>query len=82
MFALSVGSWACSSGRGEDSPSGLEIFEQGYPRGLFFRQTEVDVRGKGLSYEEWEKRYLPLNGVVGKALDEVNERVEEAGNSS
>ncbi|MDQ4062389.1 MAG: hypothetical protein M3122_00465 [Actinomycetota bacterium] len=82
LFALGVGSWACSSGRGGGSPSGLQIFEQGYPRGLFFRQTEVDARGKSLSYEEWEKRYFPLNGIVGKALDEVDERVREAGNSS
>src|SRR5918995_1707319 len=49
---------------------------QGYPRALFFRQSEVEARGGNLSYEEWEKRYLPLGGIVGKVLDE---RKEQAG---
>jgi len=72
LFVLGVGGWA-SSGRGGGAPSGLEIFEQGYPRAFFFRQPEVEARRGNISYEEWEKRYLPLNGIVGKVLDESNE---------
>lgn len=72
LFTLGLGApfW---SGHEEGSLRGLEIFRQGYPRGLFFRQAEVEARRGKLSYEEWEKRYLPLNGIVGKVLDEANE---------
>lgn len=72
LFVLGLGGWACSGRRGV-SPSGLEIFRQGCPRALFFRQPEVEARRGNLSYEEWEKRYLPLNGIVGKVLDESSE---------
>src|SRR3954468_14885348 len=77
LFVLGLGGFGWSD-REEDSPlegsrPGLEIFQQGYPRALFFRQSEVDARtGKFSSYEEWEKRYLPLNGIVGKVLYETS----------
>src|ERR671914_454205 len=70
LFVLGLGDHIWSD-RSEDthigdSSSGLEIFRQGYPRALFFRQSEVEARGGNYSYEEWEKRYLPLGGIVGK----------------
>ncbi len=34
---------------------------------------EVEARRGALSYEEWEKKFLPLNGIVGKVLDESSE---------
>ncbi|MCA1729040.1 MAG: twin-arginine translocation signal domain-containing protein [Actinobacteria bacterium] len=77
LLVLGLGGYTWS-GREESSPFGgsssdLEILLQGYPRALFFRQPEVEDRRGNLSYKEWEKRYLPLNGIVGKALDESNE---------
>jgi len=77
LFVLSLGDLACSSSA-EDTPLegssyDLEIFRRGYPRALFFRMPEVEARRGVLSYEEWEKKFLPLNGIVGKALDESSE---------
>ena len=51
----------------------LEIFRRGYPRAFFFRSPELDLRRGSLSYVEWEKRYLPLNGIMGKVLNEVGD---------
>lgn len=49
----------------------LEIFRQGYPRAFFFvPQTTSDFQYGALSYEEWEKMHLPLNGVMGKVISE------------
>lgn len=59
-------------GAGAQVP-GLEIFEQGYPRAFFFRQVEDDARAGRLSFEQWEKKYLPLNGIMGKALNEARD---------
>jgi hypothetical protein len=76
---LVLGAGGCIwNGREEDSPNDssppdLEIFRKGYPRAFFFRQTETEARSGNLSYEMWEKRYLPLNGIVGKVLDESSE---------
>src|SRR3954447_3860565 len=77
LFVLGAGGciW---NGREEDSPNDssppdLEIFRKGYPRAFFFRQTETEARSGNLSYEMWEERYLPLNGIVGQVLDESSE---------
>src|SRR5215212_6679722 len=74
LFALGLGG-CIRGGHEEGSPPGLEILRQGYPRAFFFRQSEAEARGGNLSYEKWEKRYLPLGGIVGKVLDESNEHV-------
>lgn len=57
----------------EASVLDLEIFQQGYPPAFFYRQTEGDAFYGKLSYEEWERKYLPLNGIVGKVLNEEND---------
>src|SRR4051794_18901694 len=84
LFVLGLGGFGCSH-REEDahlegSRTGLEVFRQGYPRALFFRQSETEARGGKFSYEEWEKRYLALNGIVGKVLDETNEHAGKQDN--
>ena len=83
LSVLGLGGSACDTRgggsqpalQGEGSLPGLEIFRQGYPRAFFFRLPEVDARRRqgNLSYEEWEKRYLPLNGIVGKVLYETSD---------
>lgn len=40
----------------------------GYPRTLLFRQSEV--LAAELSYDEWEARMLPFDGIMGKMLAE------------
>jgi hypothetical protein len=64
LFVLGPG--GCTS----VSPPALEDFAQVYPSALFFRQPEYEARDGEISYEEWEKRYLPLDGIVGKVLSE------------
>ncbi|MCX7012398.1 MAG: hypothetical protein NTW86_07525 [Candidatus Sumerlaeota bacterium] len=50
--------------------SSLEVFQKGAPRAFFFRQTEGSAATGSLPFEQWEARFLPLNGVMGKAQDE------------
>jgi hypothetical protein len=54
----------------EAAPLDLDLFTKGFPRAFFFRQSESDASTDQLTYEEWEKRYLPLGGIVGKVLNE------------
>jgi hypothetical protein len=61
------------NGTAEASPLDLEIFQQGYPRAFFFRQTEDDAQVSEVSFAEWEKRYLPLGGIMGKVLNEEHD---------
>ncbi len=44
----------------------------GYPKALSFRQPEWDFRTGDVSYEDWESRYLPLEGIVGKVLNDAH----------
>jgi thiol-disulfide isomerase/thioredoxin len=54
----------------------LAIFKAGFPRAVFFRQAEV--LASRLSYEEWEKIFLPLDGIIGKVFaEERNDTVSE-----
>ncbi|MGH3145556.1 MAG: hypothetical protein ACRDTR_07100, partial [Rubrobacter sp.] len=65
LFVLGPG------GRSSASPLQLDVFK-GYPNALFFRQPEYDFRSGEPSYEDWESRYLPLDGIVGKVLNEAH----------
>jgi hypothetical protein len=58
----------------------LEIFRGGYPWAFFFRWPEVEARRADLPYEEWEEKFLPLNGILGKVLNETNEHASEHDN--
>jgi hypothetical protein len=70
LFVLGLGGLG-PGGEAEASPLDLDVFG-GHPRAFFFRQTETDARDGELSYAQWEKRYLPLGGIVGKVLNEEN----------
>jgi TAT (twin-arginine translocation) pathway signal sequence len=50
------------------SGSTLEIVSSGFPRAFVFRQSEVLANLR--SYEEWEAGFLPLEGILGKVLQE------------
>ncbi len=47
-----------------------EIFAKGYPRAFFFRASEGLARSKRFPFDAWEKGLLPLNGIMGKVLNE------------
>jgi len=44
----------------------LDLFTQGHPRALFFRQAESGSS----NYNTWEDKYSRLGGIIGKTLDE------------
>ena len=48
----------------------LEMFAKGYPRAFFFRASEGNAASGRMSFEDWEKAFLPLGGIEGKALEE------------
>jgi hypothetical protein len=75
-LALGAGGWGppgFGAGEAAAAISDLEVFKQGYPRAFFFRQAEGDAYHGDLTYAEWEKKFLPLNGIVGKVLNEEND---------
>src|SRR5215210_8466683 len=67
LFALGLGGLGPTSTEAEAAPLDLDVFA-GYPRAFFYRHVEGEARSGRLSYEEWEKRYLALGGLVGKVL--------------
>ena len=50
--------------------AGLRVMQEQYPRAFFFRSSEGMARSVSVSYEEWEKTFERLTGIMGKALDE------------
>ena len=48
----------------------LDIFRDGWPRAFFFRQSESIARAGRMPFENWEKMFLRLDGIMGKTLDE------------
>lgn len=49
-----------------------EIFTKGHPR-AFFRRAESDAASGSLAYKDWESRFLPLVGILGKVLNEEHD---------
>ncbi|MBI5396557.1 MAG: hypothetical protein HZA91_14780 [Verrucomicrobia bacterium] len=48
----------------------LPVVSGGEPRAFFFRQSEGLARSGRLPFENWEKTFLRLDGIMGKTLDE------------
>ncbi|MGD8237388.1 MAG: hypothetical protein PVH68_02440 [Armatimonadota bacterium] len=53
-----------------DTLAEREMFADGWPRAFFFRAAEGTARSRRFAFEVWERGVLPLNGIMGKALDE------------
>src|SRR5215213_5303677 len=75
LLGLGLGGWYLLGTNKEDETAilDLEVFRQGYPRAFFFRTPEGAAASGKLSYREWEKRFLPLNGIMGKVLNEMHD---------
>src|SRR5215210_6422297 len=71
LFVLGLGGLGSRS-EAEAAPLDLDVFAKGFPRAFFFRQTESDAAFGQLTYEEWESKYLPLGGILGKVLNEAH----------
>lgn len=54
---------------GAQTPARPEILDAGYPRAFFFRSSE-GMAARGMPYERWEKIFSPLDGIMGKTLEE------------
>ena len=50
--------------------SDLKIFDEQYPKAIYFRNVENSAANTSISYEKWAKRWSKLDGMVVKALDE------------
>jgi hypothetical protein len=61
---------AVSGAQAASSPALPAILDAGYPRAFFFRRTEGEAAAGKLTFEQWEKRFLPLGGIMGKVLEE------------
>ena len=48
----------------------LPVVSGGEPRAFFFRQSEGLARAGRATFEDWEKMFLRLDGIMGKTLDE------------
>jgi len=53
-----------------DTSAEREMFANGWPRAFFFRASEGLARSKRHPFDAWERAVLPLNGIMGKALNE------------
>jgi hypothetical protein len=50
----------------------LEYFKSGYPRAFFFRPSEHFASSSKVSFEEWERIFIHLSGIMGKVTkDEI-----------
>jgi len=50
--------------------SNLSVFNEQYPKAIYFRNVENSAANTAISYEKWAKRWSKLDGMVVKALDE------------
>jgi hypothetical protein len=71
VFGLG-GGWPLGGSEAEAAPLDLDVFG-GFPRAFYGRHVEGEVRSGDYSYEEWEKRNLPLGGILGKVLNEAHD---------
>jgi hypothetical protein len=72
-FALYSSQSACSE------LADLSVFNEHYPKAIYFRNVENSAANTSISYEKWAKRWSKLDGMVVKALDEeIPRRSEEA----
>lgn len=64
---------SCAGGRNAAASGGLDsvrIMSDEYPRAFFFRSSEGFARNPDITYEEWDRTFSRLMGIMGKTLDE------------
>lgn len=59
----------CAELRAADSPR-LQILGDAYPRAFFFRHSEGLAASGRLTFEQWDRQFNGLMGIMGKALEE------------
>jgi hypothetical protein len=68
----------CSVSAFSETPA-LTIFNDQYPKAIYFRNAENSAANPNVSYQKWAKRWSKLDGMVVKALDEeIPGRSQEA----
>lgn len=68
LMAFAIGTLGREAGAAE--PSRLTILDNAYPRAFFFRQSEGLAASGRLSFEQWDRQFNGLMGIMGKALEE------------
>ncbi|HUW59791.1 MAG TPA: hypothetical protein VMZ06_02200 [Candidatus Bathyarchaeia archaeon] len=61
---------AASSAFAAERLANVRVIEDVYPRAFYFRQTESMAAQARMMYEEWERHFSLLDGIMGKCLDE------------
>jgi hypothetical protein len=68
----------CSFSAFSETPA-LTLFNDQYPKAIYFRNAENSAANPDVSYQKWAKRWSKLDGMVVKALDEeIPGRSQEA----
>lgn len=52
------------------APQDLDVLALGEPRAFFFRSAEGLARSGRFPFDEWNRNFSRLNGIMGKVLDE------------
>ncbi|WP_137222082.1 hypothetical protein [Shewanella sp. MEBiC00475] len=68
-FAVAIFLLLVSLGALSDTPA-LTVFNEQYPKAIYFRNAENSAANPNISYQKWAKRWSKLDGMVVKALDE------------
>ncbi len=70
LGVLILGGGLAQSVHADDLARRLDVLSAGYPRAYFFRAAEGMAANPRISYAQWEKTFVRLMGIEGKALDE------------
>lgn len=79
VFTTTISLILLSSASISSELSSLTIFNDQYPKAIYFRNAENSAANPKVTYEQWAKRWSKLDGMVVKALDEeIPGRSQEA----
>ncbi len=68
-FTVAIFLLLVSLGALSDTPA-LTVFNEQYPKAIYFRNAENSAANPNISYQKWAKRWSKFDGMVVKALDE------------
>jgi len=71
ILVLAVGGYgaAWSGGAAAGQPEIRPVMQDNYPRAFFFRASE-SMAANGVPYEQWDRTFSRLMGIMGKTLEE------------
>jgi len=70
FIALGMSCGQIANAGEESPPPPLRVLGDSYPRAFFFRQSEGLAASGRFTFEEWDRNFSCLMGIMGKTLDE------------